>query len=119
LILGASVRTFRIRQTPQRQAGEASVRGSAEEAPEGHWGVVACSLPIEPRVGAALGSSRDRGHSARVGHYQSWHIHPSRVAKKHDSPGVTGLSGPTMRVVVVVGGSVVVVVGASVVVVFG
>lgn len=41
LKLGLPVRTFRTRQTPQRQAGEASVRGSAEEAPEGHWGVVA------------------------------------------------------------------------------
>lgn len=34
---------------------------------------------------------------------------------KHDSPGVMGLSGPTMSVVVVVGGTVVVVVGLVVV----
>ena len=46
---------------------------------------------------------------------QSWHIHPKRVAVKQDSPGVTGLSGPTISVVVVVGGKVVVGVGADVV----
>ena len=48
---------------------------------------------------------------------QSWQVHQNRVASRHDSPGVTGLSGPTISVVVVVGGIVVVVVGAVVVVV--
>jgi hypothetical protein len=33
---------IRLRQTSQRRAGEASVRGSAEDAPEGHWGVLLC-----------------------------------------------------------------------------
>ncbi len=41
--LGLAAAYIPTRQAPQRQAGEASVRGSAEEAPEGHWGVLLCS----------------------------------------------------------------------------
>jgi hypothetical protein len=79
LILARQVRTFALRQTPQRQAGEASVRGSAEEAPEGHWGVLHFTLASPARSRAPglrdAGAVSSRGTSTRNGWRQN-RIHP-------------------------------------------
>jgi hypothetical protein len=56
---------IRLRQTSQRQAGEASVRGSAEDAPEGHWGVLLCLWGLtNPSRRGVVGCGS-----------QSWHSH--------------------------------------------
>ena len=55
---GLHSRTFGPATTPQRQAGEASVRGSAEEAPEGQWGVVRESWYRVSGIGLIMAAGR-------------------------------------------------------------
>src|SRR5690606_18092874 len=68
---------------------------------------------IGSRPGGAIGSGSVPVLTTRTG-TQSRQIQPKRVTMMHDPPGVTCLSGPTIRAVVVVGGRVVVVVAVVV-----